>query len=725
MKTKLGFIYLLFPFFTFAQHADDSLKFNQLKEIVIESWQKRDLTRITEEKPFLSIGKKNEVIELSGLNTNITLKTGRQLFAKVPGIFIYDMDGSGNQVNISSRGLDPHRSWEYNVRQNSIMLNSDIYGYPASHYSPPMESIDKIEIVRGAAGIQYGAQFGGMINYITKEPDTSRPFFFESINTIGSYNTISSYNAISGTKNKWSYQAYYYKRHSDGYRDNSASDAEAYFGKLKYSFSKFNSIKFEIGKSKYVYQLPGALTDSMFISNPRKSTRKRNFYSPDIYVPSVTLDFKLSNQSNLTVILSGIFGARNSVLYDAFANVLDTINRSSGLYSNRQVDIDRFNSRTIDIQYKTEYRIGNIKNIINTGLLYINNNLRRRQLGKGTTGDAYNLNVENDFFKRDITLKSQNLAFFITNIIPIKKNLKIIPGIRYESGLSTMSGLISYLESSEIPKAINRNFILTGINADFKINAENTIYAGFSQGYRPVIFKDIIPSSVLERVADNLKDAKGYNADLGIRGKMFKHLQYDISLFSLLYKNRMGLLSIDDGNGNSYLYRTNIGDSRTNGIELFIQYKFLIAKDFFMGIFTSSSYMNGRYINGEIWNGSKNTSIADKQIESVPHLISRNGLELLYRNLTTSILYSYTSKSFSDPLNTITPSANGSRGIVPSYGLMDINTTFRANKHYLLRFGINNLFNKSYFTKRPTMYPGPGIWPSDGRNYYISFSFKI
>lgn len=82
-------------------------------------------------------GTGNTIIQLRGAATNLAEKSGRQIFARVPGAFVYDMDGSGNQVNLSTRGLDPHRSWELNVRQDGVLLNSDLYGYPASHYSPP------------------------------------------------------------------------------------------------------------------------------------------------------------------------------------------------------------------------------------------------------------------------------------------------------------------------------------------------------------------------------------------------------------------------------------------------------------------------------------------------------------------------------------------------------------------------------------------------------------
>lgn len=197
---------------------------------------------------------------MGGLNANVTEKTGRQIFAKVPGVFVYDMDGSGNQVNISTRGLDPHRSWEFNIRQNGIITNSDMYGYPASHYSPAMESIERVELIRGSSSLQYGAQFGGMINYITKTPDTTRKFNFETINTAGSYGLFSSYNAIGGKVGKLSYSAYYQKRDSKGYRKNANSSAESQFVSLTYAVSPGLNIKAELGRSTYVYKIPGPLT---------------------------------------------------------------------------------------------------------------------------------------------------------------------------------------------------------------------------------------------------------------------------------------------------------------------------------------------------------------------------------------------------------------------------------------------------------------------------------
>lgn len=717
-------IFSIFP--SQAQKHADTSKAKILKEITIKAWQRGDRTRLPEEQSgFLNSGKKNEVISIAGTNASIAIKTGRQLFAKIPGVFVYDMDGSGNQLNISTRGLDPHRSWEYNIRQNNIIINSDMYGYPASHYSAPMESIDKIELVHGTGSLQYGAQFGGMINYITRKPDSLKKFSFETVNTIGSYNLISSYNAIAGTYKKFSYYGYFYKRHSNGYRKISQSDATAQFVQLNYQFSKNISLKAELGRSKYLYHIPGPLNDSMFNADPRTSTRNRNYFSPDIYIPSLTFNWKLSDQTKINITTSGVFGSRNSVLIDAFANVPDTINHISGLYKNRQVDIDNFNSRTLEVRLLNQYYLGKIQSKLAAGFAYMNNDLHRRQLGKGTTGSKYDLSLIEPEFGRDIYFKTKNIALFVENIFQINTRLATSPGIRFENGNSIMDGTIKYYTANPLPTTIKHNFNLLGISSQYLLNKENTLYGGISQAYRPVIFKDIVPASTYEKIDKDIKDAFGYNAELGVRGKFLNFLQYDISYFRIVYKNRLGTLVLQDNAGLPYTYKTNIGNSLTNGIEMFVQIKFPISNYLFAGLFTSTSFMDAKYTSGQFSTGATNKSISGNRVEAVPNCISRNGLDILYKGLSCTLLYSYTSSTFSDALNTVLPPASGAKGFTPSYGLLDFNASFRANNLFSIRAAVNNIFNKQYFTKRPTFYPGPGIWPSDGRNFCVTVGVKI
>ena len=144
-----------------------------------------------------------------------------------------------------------------------------------------------------------------------------------------------------------------------------------------------------------------------------------------------------------------------------------------------------------------------------------------------------------------------------------------------------------------------------------------------------------------------------------------------------------------------------------------------------MSFFTSTAYFNARYLGDSLRiNNRQNASIKGNHVEGVPGWISRNGINFTFDNLSVSFLYSYTGSTFSDPFNTTLPSISGATGKVPAYGLLDAHATYRI-RNIVCRIGLNNATNKHYFTKRPTFYPGPGVWPSDGRSLVCSVSIKI
>lgn len=703
---------------------NDSLTIRTLKQVTVKGVR----SVVVESLPnvygtYLMGGKRSESIRLSEIDANVAEKTPRQVFARIPGVFVYDMDGTGNQINIATRGLDPHRSWENNIRQNGIMTNSDIYGYPASHYSPPMESIDRVELVRGTASLQYGAQFGGMLNYVTKQADTTRRFSFETINSVGSYGLRSTYNAIGGRMGKWTYYAYYYRRHSDGYRENSRSDAQAQFGRLQYQATARLSFTAELGRSTYVYQIPGPLTDALFAQNPRQSTRSRNYFNPDIYIPSLKADWQLSDRTRLLWTVSAVRGARNSVQLDAFATVPDTISRVTGQYRPRQVDVDNFNSYTSETRLLHRYKLGGVGATLAAGVQLISTDLHRRQLGVGTTASNFDLTLT-DPFKRDLHFRTKNVAVFAENQFYLTNRLTVSPGIRVEQGKTEMRGSITYYAPENLPTDISHHFALLGINAQYRINDAVKVYGGWSQAYRPVVFKDIIPTSVYERIDKNLKDAYGYNAEVGVDGN-WQGLHLNLTVFDLLYRNRLGTLLLANPDGTNYIFRTNIGDSRSTGVEALVETQLLRTDKMLISGFTSTAYNNARYRNGYVSAGTENRSVMGNQVESAPRWTSRNGLTARYGTASLTLQYSYVAQTFSDALNMPVPSANGAIGPVPAYSLWDLNGTWRIKRLLTVRGSVNNLLNQSYFTKRPTFYPGPGVWPSDGRSAVLTVGLTL
>ncbi len=726
----LGLLTILFFIFYFlpsqAQSVLDTIKTEYIPAIQIIATKKEgDIQRLKPlEGSYLMSGKKNEVLIVSQKNIAFAEKYGRQIFSKVPGLFVYDMDGTGNQINIATRGLDPHRTWEFNIRKDGFITNSDMYGYPASHFNIPLEAIDRIEIVRGTGSLQYGAQFGGIVNYVAKAPDTTRKWSVESINSIGSYGLVSTHQSISGKINRVRYIGWINKKWITGYRDNSESNYSAQGLSLFYDIAPELTVNFQFNHSNYTTQLPGPLTDEMFSINPRLSTRARNYYNPNIMIPAISLDWKASNNTKLEIKTSSVLGARNSVLYDFPATVKDSINKSTMKYNNRQVDIDQFNSFSTELRIAHNYYLGSRKQTLVTGIQYMNNKMNRRQQGIGTEGSDFDLTLVNPVWGRDLTYHTQNTAAFIEHSFTLSNKVRINTGMRLEMGNTRMAGTISYYQTDSLPNLIRHHFPLFGLNAQFNVTRNSELYGGWSQAYRPVIFKDIIPTSKYEVADKNLKDARGYNFEIGYRGNQ-SGLIWDITFFELLYLHRLGTLVTNEPSGNLITRKTNIGNSRNRGIEFFLQKDFYPSPKSAISIFTASSWMSAYYESAKVRIGTENVDISGNRVESTPTLISRIGSTVKILNLSCSALWSFNSKSYADALNSNTPNISGSTGVVPSYSLFDISGSIQLNHQIKTAVNLNNVFNKQYFTKRPQFYPGPGIWPSDGRTFSIVFSIVI
>jgi Fe(3+) dicitrate transport protein len=141
------------------------------------------------------------------------------------------------------------------------------------------------------------------------------------------------------------------------------------------------------------------------------------------------------------------------------------------------------------------------------------------------------------------------------------------------------------------------------------------------------------------------------------------------------------------------------------------------SSDFDLSYFINASYVNSKYIK------SKEPAYENKNVELVPPFNLKTGFTFGYKNLSTSLQYSYTEQHFSDATNSI-QQANAVNGLIPTYQVFDFSLKYRY-KWFTVESGVNNLTNSSYFTRRATGYPGPGIIPSSPRNYYLTLQLKL
>jgi Fe(3+) dicitrate transport protein len=253
---------------------------NQLDEVNVkdrfETQASGNLKQV--EGTAIYAGKKTEVVNLANLNVNLATNNTRQIYSRVAGINIIEYDGGGLQLGIGGRGLNPSRVSNFNTRQHGYDISADALGYPESYYTPSAEALERIEIIRGAASLQYGTQFGGLINFQLKKGPADKPFEITSRQTAGSFGFFNTFNSIGGTVKKLNYYAYYQYKRGDGWRPNSHFDQHGAYAHLDYLLTNKLKITGEYTFMDYLAQLPGGLTDADFAADARQSVRSRNWF---------------------------------------------------------------------------------------------------------------------------------------------------------------------------------------------------------------------------------------------------------------------------------------------------------------------------------------------------------------------------------------------------------------------------------------------------------------
>jgi len=613
------------------------------------------------------------------------------------------------------------------MRQNGYNTNSDMFGYPEDHYTPPMQAISEIQLVRGSAALQFGSQFGGMMNYVMKSGDSSRPFVLESEQTMGSNKFFNSFNAVGGTVGKINYYAYFDQRQGDGWRPSAAFVYQSYYAGLTYRFNEKGSIALQFSRMNYRQQIAGGLTDAQFKQDAQQSTRFRNFFNPEINIPALLFNYELSPSTQLSVTSHYVGGQRNSVQFINTPNIADTFNTALGSYNPRQVDRDYYSGFTTEARLLHRYTLGKMSAAVTGGIRYFSEDTRRKQKGVGTTGNDFDLSLVKPY-GIDLRLHTNNYTVFAENLLRVTSRFSITPGVRYEIIESSLKGVINNA-SFPVVYTGKRNFPLFGTGLQHQVNASTQLYGNISQAYRPYIYASITPADQIGIIDPNLKDSRGYDIDLGYRGRMGDWLHFDVNLFYVYYGNRAGQLTLTKPDNSTYLYTTNIGNAVAKGVEAYTEVSLagaglITGNRIDIRIFNSLAYTHGRYISGQINNNGHNSSLKGNRTEGTPDWIDRAGLIFQSGALRSTVQYSYVGKGFSDANNTAFNST-GATGVVPSYHIWDWSADWAFLTHYHVSAGVNNLADARYFTRRINMYPGPGILPADGRTFYVSLGLKL
>lgn len=680
----------------------------------------------------LFASKKVEILQLTCGDANLATNNTRQAFGRVGGVMIWEHDGTGVQVGVAVRGLSPNRSWEFNTRMDGADIAADIAGYPEAYFTPAFESLERIEIVRGAAALQFGPQFGGLLNYVTKSAPQDRALGGESSQIGGQNGYYSTYTALGGTQGSWSYYIFGNYRRSDGWRmpvrlsTRAQRESDRFWQysvmpKLEYRLSERTRITAEATLMQYRMQQPGGLDSAQYAADGRQAMRYRDWFGVQWMVPTLTIEHRLSEVVSLSGTLFGVIGQRNSIGLTTSPSIPD-----SGT-NPRRINTDEYRNGGVELRLRSDVALGRGVHPLVAGMrLFLGTTLR--QQGRGPDGDGFSTTFVAPL-TRDLKFVSENVAAFVEWQLRLDERLAVTPGVRIEWLGMSGRGSFTREKPASSPDAFDtagsplrfdsraREVLpLVGIGLQWGMTNQLELYANAHQSWRPAQFSELFPNDPSVAVDPSLHSSRGVSVDLGLRGTIANVLSIDVSGFYLFYGDRIGTIARSGlgadtvllTNGASQL-RRNIGASVHRGVECYAE---LFADRFVsLGEHSASMYVAGAFTDARYTSGP----VAGNMVEYAPRWIMRSGLRYRWKTqLVLSIQGSSVSQCYSDASNTQS-SANGVNGIIPAYTVWDLSAQIRLTPWLVTEIHVNNIADRRYFTRRAGGYPGPGIIPADGR----------
>jgi len=664
----------------------------------------------------INVGKKTTVLDFDSL-PRITGNNYRQALAQAPGLVL--SEETSPLVSIGYRGLEPHRSQFTQVLKDGVPIHADQFGYPEAYYAPPLDTVDRIEFTRGGAGLMYGPQPGGALNYVTHRPRTDRSFGAGTLHTGGSDGYYSTFSYLDGTTGPVGYYGYYNHRQSDGLRAaNSDYSLAAFHGRVVVGAATASRVILSAEVYEEEHGDPGGLT---FATGPGTVNYNLQRETPSRLFDRFTLDRKAFDLVWERDFSRGTFLLRSWVIdYSRLSRRqggggFGTLPTGAAASTNT-IERQQFDQLGADARLRFDWGPDS-RHIFTAGAQYFLGDSPRTD-SRGNTADAEN---------GDVRLKSQRdvryTPVFAENLFRVG-SLSLTPGIRVEFVHQKVRELVNASRTTTpLQQRDERAAVpLFGLGAAYDFNRNSGLpsqaYVNVSQSYRPVIFTQAVPNGATTIVNGDLEESRAWQFELGLRGEPAPGLVFDASLFQLEFDNQIGNFAL--AGGLSTL--TNVGRAVHRGAELSASYNLLARRTF-------SASSPGRNRGAAVKPAltlSANAMLLDAEFKEganrgrtpqyAPGHVLRSGLVYTRgANLKLAITGTLTADGFADD-------GNSASRYIPAHAVWDLTAEWRVPGSIVrLIGGVNNVLDEDYYSR----IRNDGIDPAPGRNVYVGAALEF
>lgn len=657
----------------------------------------------------------------------------REVFTTTPGILISE-EPTSPIVNIGYRGLDSQRAETMQVLRDGVSIKNEQFGFPETHYTPILDSLERVEFTRAGAALQFGSQPGGAVNFITKMPRRDVPFSLYTKNLFGSDGLYQNYTSIEGTVGSLGYYAYYDHRQRDGFRV-ANGDFDLNAGSIKFVYDVDRSSRFILTLDRYdeEHGEPGGLRRRDTV-NPANSV----FYDVDRNATSRFFDRFRLKRDYAVLEYQKDFSEQTRLELKAFGGYLSRYSKrqrggdvgvlpSGAAATTNSIQEREAWSQGIELRLRHDYALAGDTSTLAGGLFFYHATQDRRDERGATPGaDSGALRNFNEGF-------TYNGSLFVENRFKFGR-LSITPGMRLEflqQGVTetvnvTRPNLNSSSDFTFVPLfGLGVSYVLIeGESAGRSVTSKDgktfttkgpaatprlEVYGNVSQAYRPRTYAELVPTSATGIVNGDLKEGRSVQFEFGLRGKPLPYLNFDLGFFYYNFTDQVGDITLPNG----VVSTGNVGDARYFGFEAAAELDVLALAHGNASPWGSLSlHGNVTLIDAKYTAGPAK----DFRTPYSPRYQFKTGAIYRYKEaFKLGLLGNMVGHHYADANNTY-------QKFIPAYSVWDLTTEVNFAKGRFGVFGgINNLFDRRFYAE----VRDEGILPATRRNYFVGAKVRF
>ncbi len=639
------------------------------------------------------------VISAKEIESNNTINIA-PILNTVPGVFMHNGTLTTNRITI--RGIGSRNLFgtsKIRAYYQDIPLTN---GSGASTIEDiEMNTLGRIEILKGPSSSMYGAGLGGTIQLIPNKgtfDETSANGGF----TFGSYG-LQKYVLQANLGNlKNSANITYSNTHSDGYRDNNETDRQTFTVATNHFLGDADKLTFIGNYINLKAFIPSSLNQDDYLNEPTKAAftwgRAKGYedYKKGLFGLSWQHDYN-SKTKQYTSVFTSFLDSHEPRPF----NILKEKTNGIGLRT-------RIASETELFHKLLEWTIG--------GEIFSDKNLYQ----------TYE-NLYQDFPPEIGSVQGDLLSDF--------KERRMYFNLFFDSkyNLSEKTIFTFGLNFNQTSYKLTDNF--TGDGNDFsgdysfdaifspkfglthQIAKSSMLYATVSHGFSPPSLEEtLLPDGLINT---DIKPESGWNYEIGSRGDIFNNkLHFDIAIYRMNVEN----LLVARRTAADEFIGVNAGKTQYNGLELALNYQLLKTEK--ISIYHTNAMTYNDFKFKEFVDDTEDYS--GNQLTGVPKFTFNSNLHFE----TICGIYAFLNYNYVGEI----PMRDDNSVYSDKYQLVNTKVGYRSNENKKLQFdvfvGINNIFNEKYASmllinagsfggNAPRYY-----YPGEPTNYYAGANVK-